>query len=328
MPFSRDTDSTLRQVLEVLDLAEAGEPEKVLSRLEHLQRATAPEHEISLILSWLGKCRLVHRLGQEQLPLSSTDSYRVPDLLAIFEYAGRLVPTLIEVKRTGTPSGEVRLTGTLDIKPHLVRYAELLNLPLLVAWRNGAMWTLFEAKRAKLAVKNYRIDFKTAMNENLMGVLAGDFAYRLIPGNSIRMTITKLGSPDPITGAIEGEIRKVCFTNPAGNELPSLPHLSSLFLIWEDEVVIKDKGDEVVQSFVIRESQEMDLASLTFAKMVHALADLAGDEVDWRRIVHDAGHLAHDVDHLRHLIHEGVHLGLTEPLFTQPPATIPTFLQS
>ena len=225
MPFSRDTESLLRQILEVLDLAETGTPEDVLRRLEHLQRALAPEHEISLILNWLGRCTLVHRLGQEQLPLSSTDAYRVPDLLAVFDYEGRLVPTLIEVRTTGDAAGEPRLQGTLDIKPHAFRYADLVGLPLLVAWRNGALWTLFEAKRAQLAVSNYRIDFKKALIENLLGLLAGDFAYRLLPGSAIRMAITKTSEPDPETGGFNGVIRQVRFTNPAGEDVPNLPHL-------------------------------------------------------------------------------------------------------
>ncbi len=326
MSFPRDTESLLRQFLEVLGLAKADSPEEVMKRLAHLQRALAPEHEISLILNWLGKCRLVHRLAQEQLPLSSTDTYRVPDLLAVFDFEGRMVPTLIEVKTTSDSGGGPRLQGTLQIKPHQFRYADLVGLPLLVAWRNGSLWTLFEAKRAKLAVKNYRIDFNTALKENLLGLLAGDFAYRLLPGTAIRMAITKTSEPDPKTGGFDGVIRRVWFTNPAGDEVPSLPHLSSLFLIWDDDVIIEDVGGEVIQSFVIQETQGMDFASLTFGKVVHALADLAGKQVDWQRIVHDAGHLAHDVDRVRQLVTEGAKHGILEALFKQRPLTIPKFL--
>lgn len=216
MPFTRDTESLLRQIVEVLDLAETATPEEVLRRLEHLQRALAPELEISLILNWLGRCRLVHRLGQEQLPLNSADTYRVPDLLAVFAYGRQLIATLIEVKTTANEFGGPILQSSLEIKPHQVRYAELVGLPLLVAWRNGPLWTLFDAKRAQLALSNYRIDFETAMKENLLGLLAGDFAYRLLPGSAIRMVITKTSEPDPETGGFDGVIREIGFTNPAG----------------------------------------------------------------------------------------------------------------
>lgn len=177
-PLSRLTESLLRQLLALPDVQDSGEAEQVLNRFQHLQRALAPEYEFSLILSWLGRCRFVHRLVQEQLPLTSTQRYRVPDLIADFDYAGRDVPALIEVKSTGSAGGGWRPNAKLSIKPHQFRYADVLDLPLLIAWRNGATWTLFEAKRAQLAAKNYTIGFETAMKENLMGELAGDFAYR------------------------------------------------------------------------------------------------------------------------------------------------------
>lgn len=110
--------------------------------------------------------------------------------------------------------------------------------------------------------------------------------------------------------------------------MPSLPHLSSLFMMAEDDVVIEDEADEVVQRFVIQESQEMDFASLTFTKVVHALTDLAGTQVDWRRIIHDGGHLAHDVDRLRQLVTEGARHGILRVEFTQTPVTMPEFLVS
>ena len=40
----------------------------------------------TLLLSWLGKCSLVHQLDQHQLPPDSKHHYRVPDLFAVFRY--------------------------------------------------------------------------------------------------------------------------------------------------------------------------------------------------------------------------------------------------
>ena len=87
-------------------------------------------------------------------------------------------------------------------------------------------------------------------------------------------------------------------------------------------------GGEVIQSFVIQKAQEMDFASLTFSKMVHALTGMAGKQVDWHRIVHEVGHLAHDVDRLRQLVTEGAKHGILKPLFTQRPMTMPEFLKT
>jgi len=85
MQFPRELESILRDALEALELDAAADATAVVQRLRHLRRVLAPELEFCVILSWLGKCSLVHRLHQEQLPLGSTDEYRVPDLVAVFE---------------------------------------------------------------------------------------------------------------------------------------------------------------------------------------------------------------------------------------------------
>lgn len=326
MPFSRETESIIRRILDTLELADSPDPAAVLQRLDHLQRALAPEHEFSLLLNWLGRCRVVHRLGQEQLPLTSTEAYRAPDLLAAFEYRDKLLPVLIEVKTTESKDGLPRLSANLAIKPHYLRYAELLGLPLLIAWRNGGLWTMFDARRANMATTNYRIDFVTALKENLLGVLAGDFSYRLVPGSAIRMVIAKLSPADP-NGRFRGVIREMTFVNPAGEVVPNLPHLNSLFLVWENKAVIEDRGEEVVQSFLVPESEDIQFASGTFSRVVHELAGLSGEEVNWQVIVHRAGHLAHDIGRLRSLVLEGTKHGMIEPMFTQWPVTMPNFLQ-
>lgn len=43
------------------------------------------------------------------------------------------------------------------------RYATLLGLPLLVAWKHRTIWTLFEARHLQKATKNWNISFADAM---------------------------------------------------------------------------------------------------------------------------------------------------------------------
>src|SRR5687768_16187509 len=105
MPLDRYAESQLRRVLPLLSLGKSHDLDKIAAadvalRLEQLRRGLEPEDEFSLILTWLGRCHLVHKLGQEQLPVNSTEAFRVPDLLALFEHERRLVPVLIEVKAT------------------------------------------------------------------------------------------------------------------------------------------------------------------------------------------------------------------------------------
>src|ERR1700720_3012437 len=97
----RSTAGQLRFLLDALPaLGVTDDLTTLLGELTSLHRNLEPEHEFALILSWLGNCRLIHKLGQEQLPLSSIDQYRVPDLLVVFDYDDRPLPVLIEVKTT------------------------------------------------------------------------------------------------------------------------------------------------------------------------------------------------------------------------------------
>jgi hypothetical protein len=68
------------------------------ARVERLHLGLPAEDEFSVLLAWLGRCRLVHKLDQLQTPPKSEEYYQVPDLLAVFEHAGRTLPVLIEVK--------------------------------------------------------------------------------------------------------------------------------------------------------------------------------------------------------------------------------------
>jgi hypothetical protein len=325
MPLPRTTESLVRQLFDLLPLGDLT-PEALFARLQQLQRGLEPENEFALILSWLGKCRLVHKLGQEQLPLNSIDTYKVPDFLAAFEHEGKVIPVLIEVKTT-EPSDPATLDlGTLPLNRKYLPYAELLRLPMLVAWKHRGLWTLFEMRHAQLATVNYKIGFGTAMKENLLGVLAGDFSYRLAPGTRIRMRMRKLTHPDSETGGFDVEVINVQIVNPLGEPIPEIPYLSSLFLFWDNEVELVDEGDDVVQSFVVSDVRTAEFASRTLSQIVHAFAGLKHTQVNWRSIIHDAEHLAHNSGNFRALVAEGARHGVITNWLNFRPQSAPSFL--
>jgi hypothetical protein len=325
MPFQRHTESQLRQLVRLLQLVDDPDPHAIATRLEQLRRGLAPEDEFSLVLSWLGKCRLVHKLGQEQLPLASTQDYRVPDLVALFEHDGKIVPTLVEVKKTD-PADPLSLEpGWLSLKPGLQRYAEALGLPMLIAWKHRTFWSLFEMRHAKLGEVNYRIDFQDAMKQNLLGILAGDFSYRVVPGTAIRLRFHKLSEPDE-AGGFDAEIQDPHFVNSSGERIPNIPHLSSLFLFWDNDVEQVDEGDAIVQSFVIPETDLGEFASRTLSKIVHAIAGFKGAEPNWPAITHDAAHFAHETGGFRRVAEEGAKHGVISHVFRQRPQEMPRFL--
>lgn len=276
-----------------------------------------PENEFALILSWLGRCRLVHKLGQEQLPLNSIHAFRVPDFFAAFEYEEKVIPVLVEVKTSDL--------DTLSLNGKYLAYAELLGLPMLVAWKHASFWTLFDMRCARLAEVNYKIEFGTAMKENLLCKLCGDFAYRPAKGTRLRMRIRKLTEPDPISGGFKGEVVDVQCVNPVGEIIPNPHHLSSLFMFWDNEVELVDEGDDVVTSFILQDVGHSEFASRTLSQIVNAFAELRGSHVNWRSIIHDAGHLAHDSGGLRALIEQGASYGVITNKWNFLPHTMPSF---
>jgi hypothetical protein len=326
---SRNTAAQLRFLLDALpSLGVTDDPTALLVELSSLHQNLEPEHELALILSWLGNCQLIHKLGQEQLPITSTDEYRVPDLLAIFNYKGTRLPALIEVKTTHPPPDSLEMGRLTTIKPAHFRYAEDLDLPLLIAWKERTFWTLFDARNANLATTNYHIDFTTALQENLLGILAGDFSYRLAPGTALNMPIRKLTTPDPETGSFDGEFHDIHFTNPAGQRIPEIRHLGSLFMFWENDVEQIDEGDDITQRFVIPDIERHEFASRTLGSIVHALAALGKRDVNWRTMMHDPQNVAHDHGLMRDLAEQGAAHGVITDIRRIRPHHIPDFLQT
>ncbi len=327
MPFSRYTESQLRQLVDALGVVDGGAPEDVLRRLEQLQRGLEPEDEFSLVLSWLGQCRLVHKLGQEQLPLESIGTYRVPDLLAVLDFNGRNIPVLIEVKHTEMADPSSLEEGILSLKPGYLSYAEALGLPLLIAWKHRTFWTLFDIRHAELAITNYKIGFFRAMQENLLSLLAGDFSYRVVPGTAIRMRIKKL-TPRDADGGFRGVIDDTYFVNAKGERLPDIPQLASLFLFWENEVELTEDGDAIIQSFVIPDFEHGEFASRTLGKVIGAFAAMRKERINWRSVIHDKAHWAHDSGRLRQVVEQGAKHGVITDIFHFKPRRTPDFLGS
>lgn len=174
-----------RLIYEVLsELGRNADPAAVAEKVRQLERGLPAEDEFIAVCTWLGKTKLIHKLDQQQSPPSSTDRLQVPDLLARFAAAG---PFLIEVKSKKKP----KLSFTPEYLGRLQAYADLLGLPLLIAWKFLGVWTLFDACHLRRARKNFNITFNDAIAENLLGVLAGDLSYKIAPGAGIRLRFRK-----------------------------------------------------------------------------------------------------------------------------------------
>src|SRR5262245_55773353 len=101
MTSMKDDDPLFWLIAEaVQQLGLGADPKAVADRVRRLQVGLPAEDEFSVLLMWLGRCRLVHKLDQLQRPSDSRARWHVPDLFAVFDYHGTELPVLIEVKTT------------------------------------------------------------------------------------------------------------------------------------------------------------------------------------------------------------------------------------
>ena len=86
MNHTGDGDRLIQEVL--TELGWDAESRKIAENVRRLDLGLPSEDQFIAICSWLGKTLLVHKLDQQQAPLKSRDTYRVPDVIAQFEQAG------------------------------------------------------------------------------------------------------------------------------------------------------------------------------------------------------------------------------------------------
>jgi len=101
----RPLDLAALQLYEALDALgfDATQPDRLVDKLRQIDVGLPAEDECAAMLLWMGRCRFLHKLRQGQHPRESPKHYRVPDLLALFDFNGRQVPVLIQVKSTFGP---------------------------------------------------------------------------------------------------------------------------------------------------------------------------------------------------------------------------------
>jgi hypothetical protein len=130
------------------------DPQRLAAHLQRLNQGLPREDEFSVVCSWLGKCEVIHKLDQQQMPNASKEQYQVPDLFGAFRIDAGRVPVLVEVKS----SKDNVLSFRPDYVAKLKAYADLVKLPLLIAWKHFGMWTLFELSHMWRAQSNFNID--------------------------------------------------------------------------------------------------------------------------------------------------------------------------
>jgi Holliday junction resolvase len=284
-------ERTARRFAEALaQLGNGASPKQLAERVKQLQAGLpAEDHFTLLLLSWLDRCHLVHRLDQVQLPPQSVDAYRVPDLFAMFFYEGGQTPVLIEVKKTQSH----KLKWSEKYLYALKQYAKVLQLPLLIAvqWGDGGLWTLNDVSVFRKANVNYHLDYESAFHNTLMCELAGDFMCTMRSGVGLHMTMKKLAPPerdaDGHVLSVEAQVTDAYFKDANGNRLNSLgAEIHALFTAVDQEVKHQETSDTIVQEFVITDKSPSVFAQHLLLLAVHKPDTLNLKEpVQWRKLI-------------------------------------------
>jgi Holliday junction resolvase len=329
MPSDRDqiessAEDMARLIQGVLaDMGSSVDPAEVARRVRGLDRGLPAEDEFSVVCAWLGQCRLIHKLDQQQTPVSSRDTYQVPDLLAAFKTSG---PVLIEVK--------AKQDWTLSFRPdyfgRLTAYAELLGLPLLIAWKFHSLWNLFDSRFLRIAQTNFNITQSEAMKQNLLGVLAGDVAYSLGSGAGIHFECVKeelLTVEDKgfhFTEEWQTRISDVFFTDSLGQRRNDLhAETQQLFASWDLQRREEISANNIRLSFGPKKNQ----MQFAHGALVHLLAWEQPTEAqqNWRHLLR-APTITRSIGDFGQALDRGLKEGVVYHIFHQQPAEWPDFL--
>lgn len=319
-----------RLIQDVLaELGYEGDAVEVAKRVRRLDIGLPAEDEFSVVCAWLGKCELLHKLDQCQVPVGSKKNFQVPDLLARFSTQASQSPVLIEVKS----KNETLLSFKPEYWKGLQNYAELMGMPLLIAWKFYGIWILFEARHMKKAVKNFNINFSDAIRENLLGVLAGDVAYKIGAGAGVHLRLRK----DELLRAEVGDngreeewrfvIDDVSFTDYMGGALGRElgRDIQSLFATWDLEDKELHNDTHVYLSFVAGK----DGVQFAHAALVRLLnwESCRDGRPHWRRLLKEEK-ITESVTSFTAALYAAHGQKVVSHIFHQFPHTMPGFLPS
>lgn len=166
--------------------------ESLAARLKSLETGLLPEDEFIATVCWLGNCAGVHRIDQTPLP-GTSDEMQAPDLLAFPIVNKKPFPVLIEVKSRQ----DKRLKWSEKYLNSLRRFADCLEIPLLIAWKCGALWCVVDHRHFEKNVTAYQLPLTTALVEDLYCVLFRNLRIQMNPEIEF---ILEMGILDDVPG--------------------------------------------------------------------------------------------------------------------------------
>ncbi|SHM63267.1 hypothetical protein [Phytopseudomonas punonensis] len=311
-----------RVLHEALEQSGWENPEEVIQRVKRLDLGLPAEDEFAVICSWLGKCSLVHKLDQQQIPRSSRETYQVPDLLAVFNTTNNQYRVLIEVKT----KKEENLTLRAKDRDKLLKYGEILGLPVLFAWKYHGFWMLFDISLFKRFNKNYRVDFFSAMSNSLMSLLAGDVSYQLGEGVGLYFKLKKDGMhrSDENVETWKARMEEVYLLDFNGEKNYKFsPKTLSILNTCEIEENTEVDDEYIRQSFVVRPGVG-NMAHRAIESLL-TMADVDAN-IHWRSLLVDESPL-YSIADFQSALNEALKQKFVSYILVQHPKEYPVFIK-
>lgn len=319
-PVPKDGTRLIHDIL--AELGWYADASEVAERVRRLEVGLSCEDEFAVLCGWLGKCELLHKLEQTQIPLASTKTYQVPDFLAKFNTQSTDKPVLIEVKS----KKKSKLSHTPEYLAKLTSYAALLDLPLLMAWKFHGVWVLLETKHLVKAEKNFNITFSDAMKQNLLGPLVGDVAYKIGPlaGICFKSRRDRLLETVGTTKTWQAVIESVSFTDRDGVSRAGLPgEVAALFTTWDLQLREELTASHITQQFTAGE-QGMLFAHMALVRLLNWESGTE-ERPRWRNLLQEEA-VVESIQDFETALELGLQEKIVSHIFHVMPQDLPEFL--
>jgi Holliday junction resolvase len=295
-------------------------------RLNRIRSGLLPETEFFSTVSWLGNCAGIFRLDQTPMPIEGNATIRAPDFLAFVNHNERIVPILIEVKKTD----DEKLVWSEAYLQSLTTFAQTVNLPLLVAWKWHEVWLLVDYSHFTKHTTAYHLTKGTAFTENLMSMAFGNVHVQMDDEMTFVMKgllvdhKLKSAAEIPSAGTYQIQIKGAAFRrNDDSLTLSEVnPELFLLFLTapTENRVnVVSEHEIEIIYAPEAETSIALSHVLLTFLYMTHQ-----EEELDWDKILRE-GPFTSSGKQFRDALEIGLEKGFVKYVFEQVPQTIPPY---
>lgn len=317
--------SVLRDIYGVqADELDALDMKAYISRIRGIHHGLSAEHEFAALASWLGNPRLIIHADEV---LATDNHFRVPDFLIVARRGGEDIPFLVEVK-----SGErgKKLVWSEDYLDSMRGFANMLKLPILVAWKPFGFWILSDTVLFEKKTTAYHLDAQVAMKSNLMTALLGNVFIKLKEGFRLEIHFKLIDSEhaaNPLLppGEYPFEIVESSLYTATGQLSSELN--KQLFPIFLTRAT--DQSETVRTGAILRQTWTTDSDSM-FAASDIMLTNFSwhkepGEKVDWLTALRK-GQVTPNVD-LPNILERGIQAGAIRYVFEQQPQVIPAFLE-